>query len=164
MSGPAWRIIAAVSPDWVIGVSNEIPWHYAADLKRFKRLTLDSTIVMGRKTFESIGRPLPRRRNIVITRSRFPDVDCFRNIDEALKNTQTEDVWFIGGAGIYRAALEVANEIDLTHVPDQVALDGAIRFPSIDPTTWKAGPIMDHPEDPNLRLQQYQRIKPQLES
>ena len=93
-------ILVAVSPEGVIGKDNSIPWHYSADLKRFKRLTVDNTVIMGRNTWESLPvKPLPNRRNIVITRYDIDGIDCFRSIDDALQSCEG-NVWFIGGSGI----------------------------------------------------------------
>ena len=124
-------IIVATSPEGVIGKDNTIPWHYSEDLKRFKRLTIGKTVIMGRNTWESLPiKPLPGRRNIVITRSLLEGVECFRSIDEAV-NTCEGDVWFIGGAGIYREAMDSADCIDMTLVPDNVNGDSCIYFPEI---------------------------------
>ena len=101
-------ILVAVSPEGIIGKDNTIPWHYSADLKRFKRLTTGNTIIMGRKTWESLPKkPLPNRRNIVITRSSIENIECFNSIDDALRTCEG-DVWFIGGAGIYQEAMQKA--------------------------------------------------------
>ena len=124
-------IIVATSPEGVIGKDNTIPWHYSEDLKRFKRLTIGKTVIMGRNTWESLPiKPLPGRRNIVITRSLLEGVECFRSIDEAV-NTCEGDIWFIGGAGIYREAMDSADCIDMTLVPDNVNGDSCIYFPEI---------------------------------
>ena len=105
-------ILVAVSPEGIIGKNNMIPWHYSADLKRFKRLTTGNTVIMGRKTWESLPiKPLPNRRNIVITRSSIEEIDCFQSIDDALQ-TCKGDVWFIGGAGIYEEAMIKAGLIN----------------------------------------------------
>jgi dihydrofolate reductase len=103
------RIIAAVSPEGVIGRGGTIPWHYSADFKRFKRLTLDDTVIMGRLTWESLPKkPLAGRRNVVITSQRLPDVECFQSLEEALATCEG-DIWFIGGARIYEEAMRVAD-------------------------------------------------------
>ena len=131
-------ILVAVSPEGIIGKNNSIPWHYSADLKRFKRLTTGKTIIMGRKTWESLPiKPLPERRNIVITRSSIEGVECFQSIDDALQTCEG-DIWFIGGAGIYEEAMEKADIIDMTLVPDKVNGNNCIYFPKID-ETWKEG-------------------------
>ena len=93
MSG---TILAAVSPDWVIGRDGGIPWHYSGDLRRFKRLTLGHTIIMGRRTWESLPRkPLPGRRNLVLTSRPFDGVECFATLAEAVAAAEGE-LFFIG--------------------------------------------------------------------
>jgi len=124
-------ILVATSPEGIIGKDNTIPWHYSEDLKRFKRLTIGKTVIMGRNTWESLPiKPLPERRNIVITRSLIENVECFRSIDEALK-TCNGDIWFIGGAGIYEEAMDLADCIDMTLVPDNIIGNNCIYFPKI---------------------------------
>lgn len=149
-------MIVAVSPDGVIGVDGRIPWHYSADLKRFKRLTIDTTIIMGRRTYESIGRPLPKRRNVVVTRSDIEGVECFRDVKSALESC-SGPVWFIGGARIYQEAMQHCDLIDVTYVPDRIETAGAVRFPEIDEAVWEPGPRTPHPDDPNLEHRVYRR-------
>jgi dihydrofolate reductase len=149
-------ILVAVSPEGIIGKDNSIPWHYSADLKRFKHLTLGKTVIMGRRTWESLPvKPLPDRRNIVITRSSLDDVECFSSIDDALATCEG-DVWFIGGAGIYQEALGKVDIIDMTLVPDNVSGEGCIGFPTIG-DEWDAGPIEALETDGNLKHQTYTR-------
>ena len=149
-------ILVAVSPEGIIGKDNSIPWHYSADLKRFKRLTLGKTVIMGRRTWESLPvKPLPDRRNIVITQSSLDDVECFSSIDDALATCEG-DVWFIGGAGNYQEALAKADIIDMTLVPDNVSGEGCVRFPTIG-NEWDAGPIEALETDGNLKHQTYTR-------
>ena len=149
-------ILVAVSPEGIIGKDNSIPWHYSADLKRFKRLTLGKTVIMGRRTWESLPvKPLPDRRNIVITQSSLNEVECFSSIDDALATCEG-DVWFIGGAGIYQEALGKADIIDMTLVPDNVSGEGCVRFPTIG-NEWDAGPIEALETDGNLKHQTYTR-------
>ena len=149
-------ILVAVSPEGIIGKDNSIPWHYSADLKRFKRLTLGKTVIMGRRTWESLPvKPLPDRRNIAITQSSLDDVECFSSIDDALATCEG-DVWFIGGAGIYQEALGKADIIDMTLVPDNVSGEGCVRFPTIG-NEWDAGPIEALETDGNLKHQTYTR-------
>ena len=149
-------ILVAVSPEGIIGKDNSIPWHYSADLKRFKRLTLDKTVIMGRRTWESLPvKPLPDRRNIVITRTSLDDVECFPSIDGALATCEG-DVWFIGGAGIYQEALGKADIIDMTLVPDNVSGEGCVGFPKIG-DEWDAGPVEELETDGNLKHQTYTR-------
>tara|TARA_B100000131_G_scaffold303746_1_gene328089 strand:- start:178 stop:642 length:465 start_codon:yes stop_codon:yes gene_type:complete len=131
-------ILVATSPENVIGKDNTIPWHYSEDLKRFKRLTIGKTVIMGRKTWESLPvKPLPDRRNIVITRQKIDGVECFKSIDRALEECKG-DIWFIGGAGIYEEAMGKADLIDMTLVPDNISGDDCIYFPDID-DNWEEG-------------------------
>jgi dihydrofolate reductase len=147
-------IIAAVSQNGVIGVDNKIPWDYPADMKYFRTTTANSTIVFGRKTFESIGRALPKRRNIVISSQKinidgietFPSIQAMKgagvfpqppitNADEH-GNVITifpSNLWFAGGARIYEEAMEHAEEIHLTTTPDVITRSDAVRFPWINP-------------------------------
>ena len=149
-------ILVAVSPEGIIGKDNSIPWHYSVDLKRFKRLTLGKTVIMGRRTWESLPvKPLPDRRNIVITRTSLDDVESFSSIDDALATCEG-DVWFIGGAGIYQEALGKADIIDMTLVPDNVSGEGCVRFPTIG-DEWNVGPIEALETDENLKHQTYTR-------
>jgi len=149
-------ILVAVSPEGIIGKNNSIPWHYSADLKRFKRLTIGNTVIMGRKTWESLPiKPLPNRRNIVITRSSIEEIDCFQSIDDALQTCEG-DVWFIGGAGIYKEAMRKADLIDMTLVPDNIAGEGCIYFPEIG-NEWKEGKNNRLKEDPKLGHKTYTR-------
>ena len=149
-------ILVAVSPEGIIGKDNTIPWHYSADLKRFKRLTTGNTIIMGRKTWESLPKkPLPNRRNIVITRSSIENIECFKSIDDALQTCEG-DIWFIGGAGIYQEAMQKADLIDMTLVPDNVTGEKCIYFPEID-KMWKEGEKKTLKEDPKLSHKTYTR-------
>jgi dihydrofolate reductase len=149
-------ILVAVSPEGIIGKDNTIPWHYSADLKRFKRLTTGNTIIMGRKTWESLPKkPLPNRRNIVITRSSIENIECFKSIDDALQTCEG-DVWFIGGAGIYQEAMQKADIIDMTLVPDNVTGEKCIYFPEID-KSWKEGETKTLDGEPKLKHKTYTR-------
>ena len=146
-------IIVAVNPDGVIGYQGDIPWYYSEDLKRFKKLTLGKTVIMGRKTWESLPKkPLIERRNIVITSRKIEEVECFKKIKEALAETDG-DVWFIGGAGIYKEALEYADRIDMTVVPDLVKeKDECVYFPIISEREWKE--ILSEENEDNSKLVQ----------
>ena len=149
-------ILVAVSPEGIIGKNNSIPWHYSADLKRFKRLTTGNTVIMGRKTWESLPiKPLPNRRNIVITRSSIEEIDCFQSIDDALQTCEG-DVWFIGGAGIYEEAMKKADLIDMTLVPDNITGKNCIYFPKIG-NEWKEEENNRLEEDPKLGHKTYTR-------
>lgn len=131
-------MIVAMAHDRVIGVDNSLPWHLPADLKYFKAVTMGKPIVMGRKTFESIGRPLPGRQNIVITRN--PDwsadgVTVVNSVEAAVRSADgADEVMIIGGEQIYRAALPQADRLYVTEVGLEVA--GDAWFPEIDPAHW----------------------------
>src|SRR5260370_30821591 len=139
-------IIYAVSPEGVIGANGTIPWRHPGDWKRFKRVTLHSAIIMGRKTFESIGKALPERRNIVVTSREMvaPGIECVPSLEEALAQVGGGDVWFVGGSGIYAEAMKYADRIDVTYVPDHVDPKGAVLSPAIDENVFKAGPLLAH--------------------
>jgi dihydrofolate reductase len=127
-------IIAAMARNRVIGKRGAIPWHIPGELQRFKRITMGHVVVMGRKTYESIGKPLPGRTNIVITRqNEYPATGCLLagNLQEALSLCKQDAKIFIcGGGEIYREAMEVADEISLTVLDRDV--DGDTVFPEIN--------------------------------
>lgn len=125
-------IIVAMTKERVIGYQNKIPWHLSEDLKHFKKITMGHPIIMGRKTFESIGHPLPGRENIVITRNKnykAVGVTIVHGLEEALKN-KTGECFVIGGAEIYKAALPQADKLYLTLIHDQIK--GDTFFPPVD--------------------------------
>lgn len=132
-------LIVAMARNRVIGRENSLPWRLSDDLKFFKRVTMGKPIIMGRKTWESIGRPLPGRRNIVITRNfeYFVDgIDVFHSLDEAISALQTEDeAMIIGGASLYKIGLEYASKLYLTDVNAEV--EGDTYFPKFDLTDWQ---------------------------
>ena len=119
--------ILAVSENGVIGRNNALPWHLPADLKRFKSLTIGHTIIMGRKTYESIGRPLPRRRSIAISRNpKFsaPGIEVAGSLEEALALCRDEnEVFVIGGESVFKEALERADRLHVTLIHAQVPGD-----------------------------------------
>lgn len=128
-------IIAAMAANRVIGAKNGLPWHLPEDLGHFKRLTLGHHILMGRKTYESIGRPLPGRVSVVISGTvSFPGALCARSLEEALRLCPDEEVFFIGGGEIYRQAMPIADRLYLTEIGK--AFEGDTFFPEIDPSTW----------------------------
>jgi dihydrofolate reductase len=130
-------LIAAVGSNGVIGRDNDLPWRIREDLQRFKRLTLGHTLVMGRKTYDSIGRPLPGRSTVVVTRQPGWSAEGVRvahSLDDALKLANGNDLYVAGGGEIYRQALPAADRLELTEV-DQ-APDGDITFPAFDPAEW----------------------------
>ncbi len=151
--------IVAMTHDRVIGLDNRIPWNHPADLKRFKQRTINSIVVMGRKTWESIGKqPLVNRRNIVISRQRVENVEWYPDPDSALIQCESDDTWIIGGAQIYQAAMDWVTTLDITIVPDHIESDQAILFPSIDRNLWKLeSQTMD--ENSNLVTRIYTKLR-----
>ena len=159
---PLRGAFVAMNQQRVIGINGGLPWHYSADLKRFKRCTLHSTIIMGRLTWESIGsKPLPKRRNIVVSRSgreHVPnDVECYSSIELALEACGDDDFWIIGGGQIYTASMHYLNFLDITLVPDAINDKEAIYFPEIDLEKWQLLSSMPIEEDPRLINTQYIR-------
>jgi dihydrofolate reductase len=149
--------IVAMNAARVIGRDGTLPWHYSEDLKRFKRLTTGTTIVMGRNTFESIGsKPLPNRDNRVVTRAQFANVACFDSVESAIKDC-TGDIWFIGGAKLYQAALDYCDFIDVMWVPDEVTGEDLVYFPELSQNAWRAGPKTPLAEDNRLICQRFYR-------
>lgn len=132
-------IIVAISSNRVIGCENRLLWHISEDLKRFKSLTSGHTVIMGRKTYESIGRSLPNRRNIVISRNvdlAYEACEVVSSLEEAMKATSAEDeVFVIGGGEIYRLAMDKASRIYLTIVNKEY--EGDTFFPEIDTSKWE---------------------------
>lgn len=131
-------IIAAMGRNGVIGVGNALPWRLPEDLKRFKARTMGHTLVMGRKTYQSIGRALPGRTIIVVTRNRdwsAEGVKVAHSVDDALAMAGDDEVFIAGGSEIYHQLLERADRMYLTHVDD--APDGDAHFPTLDWSQWK---------------------------
>lgn len=143
-------IVAAANND-VIGSAGDLPWHLPDDLRNFKRLTTGKPIVMGRKTHESIGRPLPDRRNIVLTRDaayEAPGCEVVASVEEALEGVADDDeVMIIGGGEIYAAFLPMADRIYLTRVHADV--DGDTRFVPLDESAWRLIKTESHAADPD---------------
>lgn len=131
-------LIAAMDHNQVIGRDGHMPWHLPADLRHFKHTTLGKSVIMGRKTYQSIGRPLPGRQNIVISRRPdFQAVNCelATSLELALRLAQSPEVMIIGGGQIYRLALPLASRLVITEV-DTLIDGGQIRFPEIEPDLW----------------------------
>jgi dihydrofolate reductase len=150
-------MIVAVSPEGVIGVDGKIPWRHPGDLKRFKRLTIGHTVIMGRKTWESMGsKPLAGRRNIVISRTPQAGIDTFRDLASAMATVEG-DAWIIGGASLYEEGMRFADEIDVTYVPDRIDAPNAVCFPSIDPLSFESGEMIPHEDAPGLFRRVYVR-------
>jgi len=146
-------LVAAVAENGVIGRGGDLPWRLRADLRRFRELTTGHTVIVGRKTQESImrrlGRPLPERRTIVLTRQggyHLPGCETVHSLDEALEQVREEDeVYVIGGAEIYRAALPHASRIYLTRV--HAVVEGDTFFPQVDPAEWGVTTLGRQPQD-----------------
>ncbi len=141
-------LVVAVAANNAIGKNNQLLWHLPADLKHFKQITTGHTVFMGRKTFQSIGKPLPNRRNIVISKSVKAIAGCevVPSMEEALLLAdKNEEVMVIGGAEIYTLALPKANRIYLTKVHHEFEAD--TFFPEIDPNQWQETQHEDFPAD-----------------
>src|SRR6187401_2213584 len=140
MAGPSLELIAAVAANGVIGKGGQLAWHLPDDLRHFKQLTMGHPILMGRRTYESIGRPLPGRRSIVISTTLkerpHPEVWIAASLDDALKLIETDPgpAFIIGGAVLYAAALPRADVLHLTELDD--AVEGDVLFPPFDRTQW----------------------------
>jgi dihydrofolate reductase len=140
---PVITLVVAVADNGVIGVDNALPWRLPDDLKRFKSLTMGKPIVMGRRTWLSLGRPLPGRENVVLTRdagfagtAAALGATVVHSLDEALERfAGAAEIAVIGGAEVYRAALPIADRIERTLVHAEVA--GDTFFSELDPTRWR---------------------------
>jgi dihydrofolate reductase len=139
LARPRVSLIAAVAANGVIGRDGRMPWHLPEDLKRFKALTMGHAIVMGRKTFDSIGRLLPGRRTIIVTRRRGFRMDgaqIAHSLTDALALARDDhEVFVIGGGEIYEQALPLASRLHLTEI--DATADGDVHFPPIEPTQWR---------------------------
>lgn len=131
-------IIAAMDKNRLIGVDNSLPWRLSADLQNFKKLTSGNAIIMGRKTWDSLGRPLPNRKNIIITRNKDYQVEgatVTHSMEEALVAADGMDAFVIGGGEIYSIAMDTAKEMILTHVETEAK--GDAWFPEFDENKWQ---------------------------
>ena len=147
-------VIVAMAHNRVIGLNNQMPWHLPADLAWFKKNTLNKPVIMGRKTFESIGRPLPNRHNIVISRqiesidNKISNVSWVKSIDEAIslaQKQQPDEVFIIGGGNIYQQVLPLIERLYLTHIDAE--LQGDTYFPDYLPEQWQVIYQEDHQAD-----------------
>lgn len=130
-------VVAAVAVNGVIGRDNDMPWHLPEDLKHFKAITMGRPLLMGRRTFDSIGRPLPGRRTVVVTRDRgwhHAGVEVVHSPTEALELLTGLEVVLAGGGELYRQLWEHVDALEITHI-DQV-VDGDTTLPPIDPDRW----------------------------
>ena len=164
---PVVAIVAAIAANGVIGREGDMPWRLPSDLKHFRALTTGHPVVMGRKTFESLGKPLPGRTNIVVSRDpsyAAPGVQSCHSLDEALRLAGAspggrEKCFVIGGGEIYRLAMERADELHITHVDAEP--QGDTRFPAIEPRLWRvrAEKMIDRQagDSANMRFVVYER-------
>lgn len=158
-------LVVAVAENGVIGRGQELPWHLPDDLKHFKQVTLGKPILMGRRTFDSIGRALPGRLNLVLSRAEttLPDgVVRVGSLHEAVTRAgDAPELCVIGGGELYRLALPEADTIYLTRV--FAAVDGDTFFPALDPSEWREVECVHHPADARhayaMTLLQLERIR-----
>jgi dihydrofolate reductase len=153
-------VIAALARGGVIGVRNALPWRLPTDLRRFKQLTMGHAVIMGRKTYDSIGRPLPGRRIIVVTRQRdwtAAGVTVAHSVDEALALAGEGEVFIAGGAELYAQMIDRADRLYLTLI--DADFEGDAHFPTVSPDEWRI--IEEQPGEPGEiphRFVTYERL------
>ena len=164
MSDTKITLIVAASENNAIGKENKMLWHLPSDFKYFKQNTINHSVVMGRKTFESIGKPLVDRRNIILTRNVsyiHPEVDVANSINEVLNYCRDErEIFIIGGAEVYKQALPLADKVLLTRV--HTTIQGDAYFPELSETQWKKTSAEKHEKDDknsfDFTFEVYERI------
>jgi dihydrofolate reductase len=147
MSAPQLSMIVAMTDNRVIGRNNTMPWHLPADLAYFKKLTLGHPILMGRRTWDSIGRPLPGRRNLVLSFQKdlkLEGAEVFNSLEQAL-STCPGQVFVIGGADLFQHCLPLAQKLHITQI--HATLEGDTFFPEVDLTGWREIERIEHPRD-----------------
>lgn len=152
-------IIVAIGNNYVIGKNGWMPWNLPEDLRHFKEKTLNHTVVMGRKTFEAIGKPLPKRRNIVVTRDprwHFEGVEIISDLQRFLQDHQDsqEEIFIAGGAQIYQMALPYAKKLIISHIDTEI--DGDTFFPAWDRTKFEVTETVVYPD---FSVKTYQKKK-----
>lgn len=143
-------LVVAIDAQRGIGVDNKLPWHLPEDLAHFKRVTLGHPVIMGRKTFDSIGRPLPKRRNIVVTRNlawRHEGVETAASLTDAIAAVGEEPACIIGGAQIFNESMALADRMIVTEIDHRFRCD--TFFPPIDPGQWAETARTTHHSDAN---------------
>ncbi|UBB89461.1 dihydrofolate reductase [Candidatus Kaistella beijingensis] len=159
-------LVVAMGLNREIGVDNQLPWHLPKDLKHFKEITSGHPIIMGRKTYESIGKPLPNRTNIVISRKKdwFEEgILIVGSIKEAIKFGQKidEDIFIIGGGNIFEQTMDIADKLEVTEIKTNIEAD--TFFPKIDPKNWTKTDEVCHEKDEknnfDFCFQTFQRAK-----
>jgi dihydrofolate reductase len=161
---PRICLIAALAANRIIGRDNALPWHLPADLQRFKRLTMGRPVLMGRKTFESIGKPLPGRRNLVITRDRnytAPGCEVVHSLDAAIAAcADAQEIFVIGGAQLYREALPRAQVLEFTEI--HAEFRGDAQFPEFAMKDWRESGREIHDDETGIPFRydfaRYERI------
>lgn len=162
--------LVAVSNNLVIGVDNDLPWNLRADLAHFKKYTLNKIIIMGRKTFESIGKPLPNRINYVVSKTlnEIPGACVFNNLDEAISKAEKENIQLnidneiiiIGGGYIFEETIESINKLIITRV--DCYIDGDIYYPGIDFTNWALTKTKSYKKDSendyDFKIEEYLKL------
>jgi dihydrofolate reductase len=156
-------IIVAIARNGVIGKSNgEMPWHVKEEFQHFKRTTFGHPVIMGRKTFETLGKPLKGRQNIIVSRNQsysvnFPDVLVLHSLDEAIvycRKRSENQVFIIGGGEIYRQAISMADEMIISVMKFEA--EGEVKFPVFSKNLWKVVSTEDHEQ---FEIFRYQRVK-----
>ena len=162
--------LVAVSNNMVIGVDNDLPWNLKTDLAHFKEYTLNKTIIMGRKTFESIGRPLPKRTNLVISRTikEISGAQVFDSLEAAIKKSEEinkledkeNEIVIIGGGYLFRDTIKTVNKLLITRVDCDI--EGDIFYPDIDLTEWRLSSKesfkKDKDNDYNFEIEEYSKL------
>lgn len=149
-------IIAALAQNRVIGKNGFLPWHIPEDLQHFKELTLHHPVLMGRKTFESLGHPLPQRRNIVITSQKLPSIETYPSLPEALNVLQNEEIVFIiGGSMLFKEAIPLATDFYITLLP--FAAEGDVFFPEYEDFLRQHFALVSEKLTPQARFVHYTR-------
>ena len=150
-------MIAALDRNRVIGRDGKLPWHISEDLKRFKRLTKGHVVLMGRKTYESLGKPLPDRRNVVLSSGPIPGVESYRSLAEALRALKDErTVFVIGGGEVFRQALPIADGLHLTIVDGEH--EGDTFFPEYEHLIGTTFEITVHEDHEGFSFVDYKRL------
>ena len=149
-------LIAAIGKNRVIGKNGKLPWHISEDLKRFKRLTTGHVVLMGRKTYESLGKPLPNRRNVVLTSRPIPGIETYETLAAALEALSKEEkIFVIGGGKVFAQLLGQADELYLTLVDQQV--EGDAFFPEYEPLLKAKFRLTDREEREGFVFEDYAR-------
>lgn len=160
-------MIAAVSQNGVIGNSdtNNLCWNYPDDMKFFRKMTAESIVIMGRKTFDSIGRALPKRKNIIISSQPKPekyqslDLFYYTSLQQALAEHQGSNIWIIGGSSLYQDGLQFTDEIYITSIPKMIKGNNLVYFPYVNPNKFSMTETISIEGDSNLTCFKYCKNK-----